>query len=532
MFVVMGCPHSVFRVGVRGDRALTRAFATQVLVSSFQSDSATPQLSQIMVKAPSSHGLHQKYKPWRKGKSQKTSKPSSSLKQQLRGVQRLIQRKGSNPELESKRKAIEDEIAAKQKTEIEKTNATTSHRKRFIERQRTMRMYTKLSKEKEPNEDALVALALDQVYIAHYPLDQSKYVNLYATNQQRRTDMNARTLYKIAKMRSLVLERLSQQSKLSSSSSWVPAGQYNRIARFKKWSTNQERTTFGIREVGSKVAAASATSDTAADSRFQVSVREQDLLAKADKIVEDSGSDDSDAESDTSEKKVPAKGAKRDLGDGERATNPPPIPKRSKSEEEEHATAAAAAAAAAESSADGSSSSSSSSSDSSSSDSSSSSAEDESNSATAVKAARVKSKPSNSMLNDGFLVAESTANVFENAPRQAPTMPQGDKSQGKPPGDCNSAQYPHNYSTMPKVGPRKDRSLGNFVKSNEEHKIAKDTQGTCCQRKIYSEANQALCIDLVTIMKSPSVFSITLLLCGQSHSSFPFWCSITKQDMI
>lgn len=94
----------------------------------------------VIVKAPTKHGLDRKFKPWRRGKSEKSNK-RSSLKQQLRGIERLLQKlpegdKERRDELENKVTTLKQEIDEKQKVIQEKKHADKAHGQRFLDRQR------------------------------------------------------------------------------------------------------------------------------------------------------------------------------------------------------------------------------------------------------------------------------------------------------------------------------------------------------------------------------------------------------------
>lgn len=285
--------------------------------------------SQTTVSSTSSY-YKKKYKSWRKGKSTKHSvdgtsasggtKHHGSLKQQLRGLIRLQQKKKKDresnvaandderdeqqeQELQEKIDALQEQIQMREITEKERTNAKKSHKLRFIDRQRTTRLYQyymkKLqllqpSESKDNINDDLYRLALDQVYVAHFPLDRTSYVSLFNPSnapvsssdsaiisappqqqQQRRTVMNNRLLHKMATQRQCIMERLHQSTQQDSQNtdngdndnveteknsnrnantnkrriqpvSWIHPSQYERIQHLTTWSTQLERTTFNI----------------------------------------------------------------------------------------------------------------------------------------------------------------------------------------------------------------------------------------------------------------------------------------------
>jgi hypothetical protein len=96
----------------------------------------------VIIKAPTKHGLDRKFKPWRRGKSEKSNK-RSSLKQQLRGIERLMQKlpeeeksKDQRDELQKKMVVLKQEIDVKQNVIQEKKHADKAHGQRFLDRQR------------------------------------------------------------------------------------------------------------------------------------------------------------------------------------------------------------------------------------------------------------------------------------------------------------------------------------------------------------------------------------------------------------
>jgi hypothetical protein len=85
-----------------------------------------------MVKAPSSHGLDKKFKPWRRGKGKTTSTP----KQQLRGQLRLLKRITDDVKRQEIQKSISDlehKIQLGQQQNETRERAIKSHGKRFLE---------------------------------------------------------------------------------------------------------------------------------------------------------------------------------------------------------------------------------------------------------------------------------------------------------------------------------------------------------------------------------------------------------------
>ena len=185
-------------------------------------------------------------------------------------------------DLQAKMEDLKQQIASRGASEKERANAKKSHKMRFIERQRTTRLFKQLTSQSEQNDSQrLYALALDQVYVAHYPLDHSSYLNLYQNNKRRST-MNRRLLYKMASQRQRVLERLA--SDCTQRVNWIPAEQYERIADVKTWSTDLERSTFGITVTDDKGSTAPKNAQPT-DSRFTaVSDRAQKLVEQQEQM--------------------------------------------------------------------------------------------------------------------------------------------------------------------------------------------------------------------------------------------------------
>jgi rRNA-processing protein Efg1 len=280
------------------------SFSTGISGSNAVNDGAALSKSQ---NSASQYG--KKFKPWRRGKSihskrhhegSKKSSGGGSLKQQLRGLQRLQQKKmselsqsnGGEPpnddtvneqmmEVQQKIDTLQEQISLSHMSAKERENARKSHKTRFVDRQRTTRFYKqwikqlqqlesnlpmKSSSELQKIHHELFKLALDQVYIAHYPLDVTSYVSIYQNGSQaRRHVMNNRLLYKMASQRQCVLERL-HASKMSSEETatdipvktsnirprqmkqvpWIHPSQYERVHHLTTWSTQLERSTFAV----------------------------------------------------------------------------------------------------------------------------------------------------------------------------------------------------------------------------------------------------------------------------------------------
>lgn len=282
-----------------------------------------------MVKAPSSHGLDRKFKPWRRGKSQNSNK-RSSLKQQLRGYERLLKRSTDDAHKQTLLQKIEElkqEIANKEVIERERKNAKQSHGSRFLERQKLVRMQH--NAQKEQNSEQLDRISLDQIYVGHFPLD-TKYLCLFR-NGQRRTDP-LKVLSQRAKIRDRIL---FQQLASTEHKDWISKDQYARVGAITKkissWTAQEERTYFGQEDnISSKNEVAPKD-----DSRFTVAPQHEAVLEAAKQIEKQMDEDDddldsseaeedsSDSESETDPLQTVEKGPKGT--EGGNTTTPPPF---------------------------------------------------------------------------------------------------------------------------------------------------------------------------------------------------------------
>jgi hypothetical protein len=230
-----------------------------------------------MSQRPSKHGLDRKFKSWRKGKSS-ASKSKGSLKSQVRGQERLLtklpqEETDRRRELEQRIQELKTEIQQKQVVEKERQHAKESHGLRFLERQRLTRAERSTRnlfsssftpEEKKRYEAEMQRIALDQVYVAHFPHDM-KYLPLFR-NGVRMVDVQKKLLRR-ATTRKRILENLETRVK------WIPADQYNRLPT--EWSVELEKRTF----------ATPAKRDTAEteinDSRFATSLRQHAAIFEA-----------------------------------------------------------------------------------------------------------------------------------------------------------------------------------------------------------------------------------------------------------
>ena len=229
------------------------------------------------MKAPSKHGLDRKYKPWRKGKSQKAKK-QVSLKHQLRGQERLMKKVQREPENESTKKKVEElqgsieslkeQIAAKERQEQERQHAKKSHGTRFLERQRLTRLERNARKKKDKTE--LEKIAMDQIYVAHYPL-LKKYKPLFQHGERYLQNAVSR-----AEIRQKIVNDLHENK--VERVPWISKDQYERIP--SEWSLDTEKKLFGyptFEEIKKKKA-------TNTDDRFTMESKHEAVLEVADKL--------------------------------------------------------------------------------------------------------------------------------------------------------------------------------------------------------------------------------------------------------
>jgi rRNA-processing protein Efg1 len=259
----------------------------------------------VMVKAPSSKGLG-KFKPWRRGASKKSK---GSIKHQLRGQERLLAKASSDEQkraVQAKIDELKRQYDSRKEKEVERENAKKSHGTRFLERQRLTRSLKKAADAADKN--ALLRIALDQVYVGHYPHDK-RYIKLFR-NGNRVVDA-PKDLVQRAKIRDRILLDIASKEQGQSSETasarvdWISPDQYERLPA--SWSVEDERRVFGER--GATVTANEGSSDT----RFLVpamSDAHQKLLAAAedaerqameenvDDELDSEGNDNDDGDSD------------------------------------------------------------------------------------------------------------------------------------------------------------------------------------------------------------------------------------------
>ena len=242
-----------------------------------------------MVRASKGHKLGRKYKKWRKGKSEKASN-LGSIKNQIRGQQRLLQKVTDEErkiQIQNKIEELQQSLERRERTDKEKHNARKSHGIRFVERQKLVRQelsirnQTSLTNKQKDIE--LFKIALDMVYVAHYPHDQ-RYISLFLRERERVVDP-LRTLARRGTTRKRIIANLNASARVD----WISEDMYNRVP--SAWSIQLEKDTFGQMEEKETAALATVT----ADSRFQTNDKQQSILEAMSEIETRL-----DSESDTS----------------------------------------------------------------------------------------------------------------------------------------------------------------------------------------------------------------------------------------
>jgi hypothetical protein len=250
---------------------------------------------------PSKHGLEKKFKPWRKGKSEKSNK-KVALKQQLRGHERLLSKlpvpvspdiNSNDPpdtrreELVAKIEALKSEISQKAKSLDEKKMATQSHGQRFLDRQKLTRQEKQVRKSLDDDantQQLLYKLALDQAYVAHHPNDV-KYMPLFSKGG--RVVDQSRQLYRRAVTRRRIVRELAATAAAGTGTSttekvnWMAPDQYARLPL--DWSIEEEEKMFGgsISRSGIAAAKKEAADKIQQDSRFATTTTTNDALLQA-----------------------------------------------------------------------------------------------------------------------------------------------------------------------------------------------------------------------------------------------------------
>ena len=261
-----------------------------------------------MVKAASHHGLDRKYKPWRRGKSQNAKGKKGSLKQQLRGLRRLLPKahdEAHRAKIQAQIDELETQIGDKQKVEQQKQNARKSHGVRFLERQRLTRLWQQAAKmsDKTARQREQHRLGLDMLYVAHYPLEV-RYQPLF--RKKDRIILDGRNLARRAAARGKIL----RQAKTLERANWVPAQVYDDCPT--EWSNAKERDIFGV------VVPSSETNPVVNDNRFNAAPDSHSALLQAAAAMDAELDAEEEAEKQAGEsmaESVPARTAASKQGD-------------------------------------------------------------------------------------------------------------------------------------------------------------------------------------------------------------------------
>lgn len=208
------------------------------------------------------------------------------MKHQLRGLERLLKRTTDEThvkQLQEQIQSLKAEMDTKQVVDKQRDHAKQSHGTRFLERQKLVRMERNIRS--NPNmhdkEQELLKIALDQIYVAHFPMD-FKYLPLFRQGS-RRVDIR-KILIKRAKLRNQILQNFFQnEDSANSAKSWIVSEQYDRVktvltrkgSKQALWTLEQEQSMFGEASIENGHAARD-------DPRFQQSATDaQNVLLAA-----------------------------------------------------------------------------------------------------------------------------------------------------------------------------------------------------------------------------------------------------------
>lgn len=147
--------------------------------------------------------------------------PEASLHQRLARQQRLLSKKDLNP---ARRQEVERRVA-RLTDQLENHNHRAVH-VRELNKKRLIAAVQRAG----GNDLKLARLALQQVYVAHYPIDEEVYIPI-----------NSNQIKKKAAIREKALERARSEPCVE----WIAAEQYERLPPF--WSFDQEKAAFGTK---------------------------------------------------------------------------------------------------------------------------------------------------------------------------------------------------------------------------------------------------------------------------------------------
>ena len=252
-------------------------------------------------------------------------KGSSSLKSQLRGQQRLLDKllsatpkdEQSTEEFLQRKQELEAKISAlgfqnqqNRLKETERKNAIRYHKVKFFERQKLSRMHRKLVRQLEEGDTTveldLKQVILDQLYVKHYPND-TKYVSLFPDGVYYKTLVNEdeEVITKRAEIRKRIAEIVSDQPPMLTGTSGLLPHPKKRDKRTKT-KQKSEKAELDFQET-KPASASSVTNDGAVVNEMSDGVEEDNISSSesssSSSSVESSSSGRSSSESSVSKMK-------------------------------------------------------------------------------------------------------------------------------------------------------------------------------------------------------------------------------------
>ena len=197
--------------------------------------------------------------------------------------------KDRTEELRKSIAAMKSQIAGKEVKEQEREHSKKSHGTRFLERQRLTRMEKSVRKKKGDHSQELLQIAMDQIYVAHYPL-QKPYRPLFKNKQRWLHHSVSR-----AQLRQTIAQDI--QEKKVERVNWISEEQYARVPT--EWSVALEVDVFDYPKGGKAKERKTSTTD----SRFSMSSNHDALLEAADKVESKMARKENKKESQSNNKK-------------------------------------------------------------------------------------------------------------------------------------------------------------------------------------------------------------------------------------
>lgn len=273
-----------------------------------------------MPRPPSKHGLENKFKSWRKGKSTKAGSSASraSLKNRLRSQKRLLSKlpddDAGRGKIEETIRQLEMQITGKQQVQKERKNAEKYHQVRFFDRQRLTRLERTSRRQLEEATAAadvdevkkykaeLESIILDKLYVGYFPND-TKYIALFRNGEKIEDDDRT------ARLRQAVRDRIASDLKSGKlkSKSWLNVDEIKGMSCLKfagskpyKRKADQNKDRNEEKESGS---AANQNIVPAKKKKPNVDISNDDIesVGESDSSSSSSSSDDSDNDSSDEE---------------------------------------------------------------------------------------------------------------------------------------------------------------------------------------------------------------------------------------